>query len=112
MERLEEDAMTELPEPYRRFMEEFPQVGDAYNSLGSAAHEGGPLDQKSRQLIKLALAIGAGREGAVHSHTRRSLEMDIAPEEIKHVVLLAITTLGFPAAMSAYTWVNDELDKL
>ncbi|GMR09278.1 MAG: carboxymuconolactone decarboxylase family protein [Anaerolineae bacterium] len=103
--------MTDLPEAYRRFMDEYPEIGDAYNKLGSAAHEGGPLDQKSRQLLKLALAIGAGREGAVHSHTRRSLEIDIASEEIKHVVLLAITTLGFPAAISAYTWVNDELDK-
>jgi hypothetical protein len=25
------------------------------------------------------------------------------------VVLLAITTLGFPAAMAAYSWVNDIL---
>jgi alkylhydroperoxidase/carboxymuconolactone decarboxylase family protein YurZ len=36
--------------------------------------------------------------------------MGIPPEEIRHVVALSITTLGFPAAMSAYTWVNDLLE--
>ena len=35
--------------------------------------------------------------------------MGITPEEIKHVALLAMTTLGFPSTVTAYTWVNDEL---
>jgi AhpD family alkylhydroperoxidase len=101
--------MTELPRPYLQFMNEFPEVGQAYRVLGSAAHESGPLDERTRQLVKLALAVGAGHEGAVHAHTRRSLAMGLTPEEIKHVVTLSITTLGFPDAVAAYTWVNDIL---
>ncbi|MAU11833.1 MAG: carboxymuconolactone decarboxylase [Anaerolineaceae bacterium] len=103
--------MTDLPLPYRKIREEFPQVAEAYDALGNAIHEAGPLDDKTRQLIKLALSIGAGLEGATHAHTRRSLEAGISPEEIKHVVLLAMTTLGFPATVSAYTWIGDELEK-
>jgi len=103
--------MSDLPLPYKRIREEFPQVADAYDALGSAVHEAGPLDTKTRQLIKLALSVGAGLEGATHAHTRRALEMEISAEEIKHVVLLAMTTLGFPPTVSAYTWVTDELDK-
>jgi 4-carboxymuconolactone decarboxylase len=102
--------MPDLPLPYRNIREEFPEVAEAYDALGNAIHKSGPLDDKTRQLIKLALAVGAGMEGATHAHTRRSLEMGISPEEIKHVVLLAMTTLGFPATVSAYTWVSDELD--
>ncbi len=102
--------MTDLPAPYTRIREEFPEVAAAYDALGSAAHEAGPLDDKTRQLIKLALAIGAQLEGATHAHARRSLEAGITPEEIKHVVILAMTTLGFPATVKAYTWVCDELD--
>ena len=101
--------MTDLPAPYRKIREEFPQVAEAYDALGRAAHEAGPLDDKTPQLIKLALAIGAGYKCATHARTRRSLEMGIAPAEIKHVILLAITTLGFPATVSAYTWVEDVL---
>ncbi|MFQ3566316.1 MAG: carboxymuconolactone decarboxylase family protein [Aggregatilineales bacterium] len=103
--------MSELPKAYTRFRAEFPQLAQAYDALGNATHEAGPLDEKTRQLVKLALAVGARLEGATHAHTRRALEMGITPEEIKHVVLLTMTTLGFPATVSAYTWVLDELDK-
>jgi 4-carboxymuconolactone decarboxylase len=101
--------MSNLPVPYTRIREEFPEVASAYDALGDAAHRAGPLDDKTRQLIKLALAVGARLEGATHAHTRRALEKGISPEEIKQVTLLAITTLGFPTAVSAYTWVDDLL---
>jgi 4-carboxymuconolactone decarboxylase len=99
--------VTVLPKPYQQFLAEFPAVGEAYQRLGAAAHDSGPLDQKARLLVKLALAIGAGHEGAVHAHTKRGLALGLTPDEIKHVVTLAITTLGFPHAVAAYTWVND-----
>ena len=47
---------------------------EAYEKMGDAVHTSGPLDDKSRALIKLALSAGAGLEGAVHSHTRKALE--------------------------------------
>lgn len=103
--------MIDLPVPYQRFREEFPEVAAAYDALGSAVHEAGPLDDKTRQLVKLALAVGAGMEGATHAHARRSLGAGISPEEIKHVILLAMTTLGFPSTVKAYTWVTDEIEK-
>jgi alkylhydroperoxidase/carboxymuconolactone decarboxylase family protein YurZ len=80
---------------------------EAYEQLSAATADAGPLDEKQRELVKLALAIGAWREGAVHSHTRRALAAGCKPDEIRHVVLLAITTLGFPNMMAAMTWVED-----
>ena len=55
------------------------------------------------------MAIGARLEGAVHSHTRRALEAGATAEEIHHVVLLGVTTLGFPHTVAALTWVEDDL---
>lgn len=101
---------SDLPAPFTHIREEFPEVAAAYDALGDAIHRAGPLDDKTRQLIKLALAIGGRLEGATHAHTRRALEMGISPEEIKHVMLLAMTTLGFPTTVSAYTWIGDVLD--
>ncbi|MEE8189049.1 MAG: carboxymuconolactone decarboxylase family protein [Kiloniellales bacterium] len=89
------------------FAEQFPQAWEAYAALGKAAAESGPLDTHSRRLIKLALSIGARSEGAVHSHTRQARDEGIAPEELRQVAALAITTLGFPAAMAALSWIND-----
>ena len=79
--------------------------------MGTAAHAHGPLDDKTRELVKLALSIGIGSEGAVHAHTRKALEKGITSDEIRHVVLLSITTTGFPAAQAARTWVEDILSK-
>src|SRR5262249_17225741 len=69
-----------------------PEVGEAYNRLGHAAAEAGPLDAKTERLVKLAIAVGAGREGAVHSHVRRGQGAGLTGDELRHVALLAITT--------------------
>jgi 4-carboxymuconolactone decarboxylase len=98
-----------LPIRFRQFAEQYPSVVRAYEALGAATHEAGPLEPKTRELVKLGIAIGARSEGATHSHTRRALEAGATPEEIRHAVLLVITTLGFQAMMAAMTWVEDVL---
>lgn len=103
--------MEKLPKPYLEFRERFPELAEAYDKLGEAAHGSGPLDDKTRQLVKLALAVGAGNEGAVHSHTRRALQAGATQDELFHVLALAVTSIGFPPTVKAYTWVTDELTK-
>ena len=100
----------QVPGAYATFQASFPEVYAAYEQLGSAVHAQGPLDDATRSLIKLALAIGVGSEGAVHSHTRKCLQAGHGAAAIRQVVLLAIPTTGFPAAMAALSWVNDILD--
>ena len=100
----------QVPVSYAAFQAAYPDVYAAYEQLGIAVHAQGPLDEGTRVLIKLALAIGVGAEGAVHSHTRKCLEAGHSADAIRQVVLLAIPTAGFPAAMAALSWVNDILD--
>lgn len=96
-----------LPQALKEFSAKYPQVWEAYNQLGTAATQAGPLEEKTRRLVKLALAIGAGREGAVHSHARRALQAGATPEELMHVGILAITTIGWSGAFAAITWISD-----
>jgi alkylhydroperoxidase/carboxymuconolactone decarboxylase family protein YurZ len=98
--------LTELPDVLAEFAGEYPQVWAAYNRLGNAAAEAGPLDEKSQRLVKLGIAIGAQRQGAVHSHARRALKAGCTPEELVHVGILAITTVGWPAAFAAICWIK------
>ena len=79
----------------------------AYTALGAASAEGGPLEGKTRALVKLAIAVGGQMEGAVHSHTRRAVEAGCSAEEIRHVALLGVTTIGFPSMMKTLSWVED-----
>lgn len=99
-----------IPKHYLNFKEKFPDIADAYENLGDAVHKSGPLDDKTRALIKLAVSAGAGLEGAVHAQVRKSLELGITAEEIRHTILLSFPTIGFPSMMAALSWVNDILD--
>lgn len=104
-----ENSQSRPPQRFLKFGHDFPEVMAAYEALGSAAHEAGPLDVKSRALVKLGIAAGARLEGAVHSHARRALREGCTPGEIRHAILLTVTTIGFPAMMAAMSWVDDEL---
>ncbi|GAB3653953.1 carboxymuconolactone decarboxylase family protein [Echinicola sediminis] len=102
--------MAKIPKPFIDFREDFPEVSQAYFSLGKAVHEAGPIDSKTRALIKLGISCGAQKEGAVHSHTRKALDAGCSKEEIRHAVILLLPTLGMPSMMAAMTWVNDILE--
>lgn len=100
-----------IPKRYQKFQNDFPQVAKAYESLGNAVHQAGPLDDKTRALIKLAISTGARLEGAVHSHARKALKAGCTPEEMTHTVMLAMPTIGLPSTMAAITWLEDVLNK-
>ena len=101
--------MAELPQPFRRFQAAHGAVVSAYESFGGACAQAGPLDAKTRELIKLGMAIGGRLEGAVHAHARRAITAGATPDEIRHVVALAAPTVGFPTTVAAFTWVEDVL---
>jgi alkylhydroperoxidase/carboxymuconolactone decarboxylase family protein YurZ len=98
----------DLPKPGQDFRNRYPDVWKAFNELGDRCHQAGPLDEKTRRLVKIALSIGAGSEGATHSAVRNALRAGVSQEEINHVAALAVSTLGLPAAVRAFTWLNDE----
>jgi alkylhydroperoxidase/carboxymuconolactone decarboxylase family protein YurZ len=87
------------------------RFGARSRPLGKACAEAGPIDKRSSRLVKLALAIGASSEGAVHSHVRRALEEGLTKDELKQVALLAVPTLGFPQAVKVLTWIEDITDQ-
>ncbi len=103
--------MARLPKAYDSFSKENLKVSEAYDRLAKVCHQAGPLNEKTRELVKLALSIGAKMEGAVHSHTRRALDAGATRSEIHHLVLLGLTTIGFPSSIAALTWVEDVLKK-
>jgi len=103
--------MSKPPSFYAAFRAAQPEVVTAYEALGDAARRAGPLSPGEAELVKLAFAAGARLEGAIHSHTRRALDEGVAPEALRHLALLAITTLGFPQAMAIRSMIEDQLAK-
>ena len=99
-----------MPGAAKDLAEEYPDVRKAYAALGKTTADCGPLTDREKRLVKLALAIGAGSEGAVHSHTRRARSEGIEGEAIMQVAMLAIGPLGLPRAVAAKTWIEDIKD--
>lgn len=100
-----------LPEIYTRFREAFPDLVDAVDGLGAASDAAGPLDDKQRRVVKLAIAVGAQAPGSVRSNVRRALAAGADPAEVLHVIALSVATVGLSAAVAAYGWVIEVLDR-
>jgi alkylhydroperoxidase/carboxymuconolactone decarboxylase family protein YurZ len=97
----------DLPPTADQLSLEHPELWEAFRSLGEQASLAGPLDSKARRLVHLALAIASGSEGATHSHVRRAVDERISSEELEHVALLAITTIGWSHAIKGLSWIRD-----
>lgn len=95
--------MEDVHEIFTRFKREFPQVYAHYETLGREIHlQGGPLDEKTRALLKVAVSGASGHLRALETHIRAAREAGGTEEEITHALLLLITTCGFPTFMEAY----------
>ena len=99
--------MCELPKKFKDFMENHTAISTAYEALGTAVHTDGPLNEKTRALIKLGISTGAGLEGALHSHTRKAIDAGATNKEMRHTIILAMPTIGLSATMAALTWLED-----
>src|SRR5690348_3294699 len=93
-----------LPSGAAKIAKQYPEIWAAYEKLGAACAEAGPFDARTIRLVKLAIAVAAESEGAVHSHTRRALD-----EGLSKRIVLAIPTIGLAKAVAAMTWIEDIL---
>lgn len=96
-----------IPSSYKKMRQEQPGILTSYEALGAACAASGPLDARAIALVKLGVSLGAGLEGAAHSHCRKALEAGCTPEELMHVAHLTAPTLGFPSMMRNRNWVME-----
>jgi alkylhydroperoxidase/carboxymuconolactone decarboxylase family protein YurZ len=95
--------MEDIHNTFTRFKEEFPEVFARHEALGKEIHERvGPLGEKSRWLIKIAISAACNHKRALATHMKKAKAAGVGDEEIKHALLLLIPTAGFPTFMKAY----------
>jgi AhpD family alkylhydroperoxidase len=100
----------ELPKFYQKMQENYPEVMQVVEQLGTTTRGAGPLDEKQAQLIQLGAAAAFRSQGAVHSHVRRALKAGATPEEIRHALIVLISPIGYPNVAAALSWAEDILD--
>ncbi len=97
----------ELPAAFLQFINRFPKLGKAWDMMREAEAEAGPLDEKTRRLVKLAIAAANEAEGATHSAARKARRAGASLEEMEQVVALAASTVGLPKAVKIYRWIRE-----
>lgn len=96
--------MKDIHPIFTTFKEEFPGIHEKEEALGKAVHlEGGPLDERVRALIKVAIAAAGGHDRALETHIHGARGAGCGEDEIQHALLLLIPSAGFPAFMEAYS---------
>ena len=95
------------PKYYKDLKKRYPEVAKCYDQLAQDCATAGPLSKKTQHLVKLGIAIGIGSEGDVQNLTAQALAAGINPDEIRHAVLLSVTTAGFPAMIVAMQWAEE-----
>src|SRR6266508_6464958 len=100
--RLRRETLGEPGEARRRLFEAFMPDLVHYQMefvFGDILSRPG-LDQKTRELVTLALAIGLGREREIRSHARGFLNHGGTREELQELILQIAAYCGFPAAVA------------
>lgn len=108
---MKKKAMPKPPKFYEQFVKKYPQVAGKYEELGNTLHELGPLNDRDRALIKLAISGSHLFSSAFKAHIRKAIATGISREEIEQLVLLFLPTIGFPTMMAAMGIVDEQLEK-
>lgn len=96
--------MKDLHKTLTAFKKDFPAAYKKHEALGKVIHEqGGPLPEKVRWLIKVAVSGASGHRLSLETHIAKAREAGATEDEIKHALLLIIQTTGFPMFMEAYS---------
>lgn len=102
---------TSPPKFYTQFLQKYPKVGEKYQALGEAVHHEGPLNDRERALIKLAVSGSHLYHSAFKSHIRKALAAGVSREEMEHVALLMLPTVGFPTMMAMLGLIEEQFSK-
>ncbi len=89
----------ELREPSRALRRAIPEVYDGYRQLHAAAYAAGALDEKTKELMALAIAVSKECDGCIASHARGAVRTGATEAEVAEALGVAIAMNGGPATV-------------
>ncbi len=100
-----------LPSTFRRFATQFPGVVACHENMAKAVDAAGPLDAKTRALIKIGICVGAEMESALRSHVQSARQAGATKPEIEQAILQAMNTCGFHRTVAAWSWAQIQFQR-
>src|SRR3982750_4683910 len=89
----------QLREPARALRRALPAVYDGSRQLHAAAYAAGALDEKTKELIALAIAVSKECDGCIASHARGAVRTGATESEVAEALGVTIAMNGGPATV-------------
>jgi len=106
------DNLDEIEKNLKYFITNHREIYESYENFGKLVHEkGGPLDEKTRWLIKVALSADCQNEYSLTTHIKKAFCGGCTKEEIEHALLLVAPTAGFPKMMKGLLVLRNILEQ-
>ena len=95
------DTQDGLREPYHALRKALPEVFRAYGDMHRTAFAAGALDQKSKELIALAISVSKQCDGCIASHAKALARAGATAEEVAEALAVTISMNGGPGTVYA-----------
>ncbi|HVQ87643.1 MAG TPA: carboxymuconolactone decarboxylase family protein [Actinomycetes bacterium] len=96
-----EAVRAELRDPAKELRRAIPDVYEGFKALSSAALTDGVLERKTKELIALALSVGAQCDGCISSHARSVARAGASEQEVAEALGVCILMMGGPGTVYA-----------
>jgi alkylhydroperoxidase/carboxymuconolactone decarboxylase family protein YurZ len=101
-----------IDENLEYFTKRHGEIYDAYENFGRLVHEeGGPLSEKTRWLIKVAVSTEGQNRYSLRTHILKAMNAGCTKDEIEHAILLVAPTAGFPKMMEGLLVLRSILEE-
>lgn len=95
------EIATDISSMLAKMYKEMPDVMQGFNALNQAAKKDGALNQKTKELIAIALGVAGHCDGCIAFHTQALVKLGTTREEFLEALGMAIVMGGGPSLMCA-----------
>lgn len=99
------------PSPMAVFQREAPEAAAAFHHLIKELTAASSLDDKTRQLIYIAMKASQGDTAAVAAHTSMAKEAGAGRDELRDAILLTLTVSGIRGVVSCLPLALEIFDR-
>jgi len=98
-------------DPMEIFRQEAPEVAKAFDELIQSLIVSKGLDEKTRQLIYIAMKAAQGDETAVKFHVPMAMQLGASRREVVDAILMTLAVSGIKGVATCLPGAVEQFDK-
>ncbi|KMW57490.1 putative carboxymuconolactone decarboxylase family protein [Candidatus Rhodobacter oscarellae] len=92
-----DDFMDETVANITALSKEMPETAKGFNQMGAAAKKGGALDEKTKEIMALGIAIATRCDSCIGFHIKALIRLGITRDELCEALAMATYMGGGPS---------------